>query len=277
MTTAPACQVSGYRTNSVVTSNWTTVQSGAPNLNMPISTGWIGTDTGTWKAAEVHYETTGSTQAWSYNGHPSYEGTFYATEDDGISSLEWAWADFKRGVQGHYGWESVYWTDSNNGCGDTDIWNSAATFKGCSASYNTVAGMHTSNYSNGDGVLMYPGTDVIGTVNYGFDGPMPSLRLERMLDGLNDQEYLTKAQAINPTTTNTKVVTMIPQSLWEHNCFTLSDCSYAYGGRTWSNDPNVWETARQQIAGIVVGAAPSSSAKSIQGNFTIPGFNGTLK
>ena len=269
MTTAPLCQVSGYRTNSFVTNNWTATQSGAPNLNMPATTEWIGASTTTWKAAEVNYETTGSTQAWAYNGGASYRGTM-VTEDDGLGPTVIMWSAFKRVVQGWFNWESTYWTDSNDSGRDNDLWGSALT-QGYDTSYDTVKGRTGYQYTNGEGVLLYPGTDVIGSTNYGFDGPMPSLRFERLTDALGDVEYLAKAKAINPTSVASTVQSIVPEVLWEHKCYDSNDCSYALGGRQWTNDPNTWETARQSVAAIITGASPSTNTSFFSGSGTISG------
>jgi hypothetical protein len=100
---------------------------------------------------------------------------------------------------------------------------------------------------------------VIGAVSYGFDGPMPSLRLERLTDALGDVEYLAKAKARQPTATAAIVNARVPEVLWEHHCYTLADCSYALGGRQWSNDPNLWEVSRQALVGIITGPQAKES------------------
>src|SRR4029077_21164974 len=122
---------------------------------MPASTGWIGAASTVWDSMASIYETAGTTQAWAYNGHPSYNGTSFATEDDGLSPVVIFWADFKKGVQGHFFWESTYYTDSNVTGRNNDLWNKAFTF-GAFTTTDTVKGTTGFQYSNGDGLLVYP-------------------------------------------------------------------------------------------------------------------------
>ena len=276
MSTAPACQVSGYKTRSVVTYDWPTVESNAPYLTMPIAGSFLGVSSATWQAAATHYETTGTTQAWAYNGGDPYSGSFM-TDDSGTALMLKIWAYMKKGVQGGFYWDGNYYNNYQGGLGDTDLFNNAMTFGGAATS-NSTLGLAGWNTSNGDGVLQYPGHNVLTSGDYGIDAPIASLRLKLLRRGIQDADYITMASAVNPAATAAIVNGIAVNVLWEHQCYDLGDCSYSFGGRNYSDDPNTYETARQSLASIITGATtPSSSVKSIQGNFTIPGFNGSLQ
>lgn len=55
MSTIPACQVAGYTVQSMVTANWTNVNTSATYLQLPMSTGWIGVSSTTWESVASSY------------------------------------------------------------------------------------------------------------------------------------------------------------------------------------------------------------------------------
>lgn len=75
-----------------------------------------------------------------------------------------AWTSRRYGLRGLYYWTVVYWPAG-------DPWVNPLTYK---------------NF-NGEGVLFYPGADA------GIDGPVASMRLKALRDGLEDYEYLVLA------------------------------------------------------------------------------------
>src|SRR5438876_3922734 len=91
---------------------------------------------------------------------------------------------------------------------------------------------------NGGGVLFYPGTDAkFPADSYGISGPIVSLRLKHWRRGIQDVDYLMLANAVNPKAFMdlNPVNRMVPQALWENQCFTLSECDYFKGPISWSN------------------------------------------
>lgn len=81
-----------------------------------------------------------------------------------------AWASRRYGLSGLLYWTVVYWIEG-------DTWTMPVTHKQQS----------TGKPFNGEGVLFYPGTDA------GIDGPVASMRLKALRDGLEDYEYLVLA------------------------------------------------------------------------------------
>jgi len=75
------------------------------------------------------------------------------------------WQQKKYNIQGLLYWSTTYWNDTK------DPWSDIATVKSIGPNIY------------GDGSLMYPGKEV------GFDGPVGSIRLEMIRDGLEDYEY----------------------------------------------------------------------------------------
>ena len=83
------------------------------------------------------------------------------------------WQQKRENVDGLLYWTAAYWDPSST----KDPWTDMATVKGIDPRLR------------GDGSLLYPGKQV------GVDGPVSSIRLEVIRDGLEDFDYLTLADA----------------------------------------------------------------------------------
>jgi hypothetical protein len=164
------------------------------------------------------------------------------TEDDGVAFRTWAWAQFKMGVDRWF-----YWYANVNSPIDM---LATATSWGDRTRFDSQRGMwgdHTP--SNGNGLLVYPGTDIGNTANsYGLPGPIASLRIKQWRRGIQDTDYLALAMQKNPTATKALIQTIFPKALWEN---TVQDVSWPISPITWSSDPDVWEACRLQLAQII--------------------------
>ena len=79
-----------------------------------------------------------------------------------------AWLNAHYGFTGLLYWETTYWSEAS------DVWRDAATY-------------HEGGYTyNGEGVLFYPGR----ASEVGFDGPVASMRLKWIREGVEDYEYI---------------------------------------------------------------------------------------
>ncbi|HNW07956.1 MAG: DUF4091 domain-containing protein [Verrucomicrobia bacterium] len=93
---------------------------------------------------------------------------------DGPSHRVLPWMGWKYRCQGLLYWNTTWWDEGKNGT--EDPWTDMATVKG----------INKNMY--GDGSLLYPGKKV------GVDGPVSSIRLELLREGLQDYEYLVKLE-----------------------------------------------------------------------------------
>jgi len=185
-----------------------------------------------------------------YNGSRPATGST-ATEDDGVALRERAWAQYKLKVNRWFFWETTYYNDYQGGTGEINVFQSAHTF-GSVGAVDPVLGQTGWNYSNGDGVLFYPGTDLVyPSDSYGVDGPFASLRLKDWRRGLQDVDYLTLAAAVNPSAVQALVNAMVPKAAWEYGVDSPSDPTYVHTDISWSDDPQVWERARTQLAELI--------------------------
>jgi hypothetical protein len=186
---------------------------------------------------------------WMYNDGRPGVGTLN-TEDDGVAPRTLPWAQYKEGIDGWYYWQA-------NLSGTHNRFETAVTW-GTQSYYDPFLGMYGSNgTTNGNGVLVYPGTDVMNqSDSYGVDGPFASLRLKEWRRGIQDSDYLALASRINAGAVQNIMNTVIPKALWE-NPAPQGDPSWFVGGISWSADPDSWEAARAQLAQIISGSAPA--------------------
>ena len=285
MSTVTGCQNGSYKTWPWVTSSWPTVYTGAPHVGMPATTNWMGVASTTWATEANYYLTLTSTQGWAYNGYSPWTAMVFNHEEEGWGPREIAWGAFKEGAPRMgvaipwFLWEVTYFNDTNDSHVENDLWNQAVTFGYRTGGYNTVKGQTGYQYNNGDGVMMYPGTDLsFPANNYNEDGPFASWRLKMFRRGVQDADYMAQAYAINPVATMAIVNGIAQKVLWEKQCYTLGDCSYTYGERGFTQEAGAYETAREQLAQIIDGTTPTygRATKSYRGKVSLRG-RGILK
>ena len=188
---------------------------------------------------------------YAYSGQRPGSGSA-AIEDDGTAMRELPWGQYKKQIDRWFIWESTYYDDYQNGRGNINLFTTADTFGPDSIvdpSYGLIYG------SNGNGVMFYPGTDQLYPANsYGLGGPIASLRLKYWRRGVQDVDYLTLANVIDPVAVAALVTKTVPKVLWEQQCVApKDDCSYTYSPISWSDKPDDWEAARAQLAHIIDG------------------------
>jgi hypothetical protein len=229
------------------------VLSQAPKLSIAASWATIG-PTAPWENALKKWKQTPGKRFFMYNGTRPATGSF-ATEDDGVALRVLAWTQYKKGIDRWFFWESTYYNNfhCNGDDSQTDVFRQAHTY-GCNERFDAVAGRTGYNYSNGDGVLFYPGTDrVFPASSYGIKGPIASLRLKHWRRGIQDVDYLTLAQSKNPTRVRAMVNAAVPKVVWEYGVDDPSDPTYVHADISWSTNPDLWESRRMELANIIDG------------------------
>jgi hypothetical protein len=66
--------------------------------------------------------------------------------------------------------------------------------------------------------------------------------------------------AVNPAAVQTIVTRIIPKTLLEYGCDS-GDPTWAFFGPSWSDDPDVWEEARAELADIIESGTSNGPAK----------------
>lgn len=195
-------------------------------------------------AAATSYRTGQKKKFWLYNDGRPGVGTL-DTEAEGTDPRTIPVAQYKMNVDRWFYWQSN--VDSNY-----DTFSTATSWgsRGYEDAQKGMWGDYTP--TNGNGLLVYPGTDLSHPANsYGMAGPIASIRLKNWRRGIQDADYLAMATAKNPIAVKAVLNGLMPKALWENK---VSDPSWPVDAAiSWSSDPNVWENARLQLAGIIEG------------------------
>ncbi len=242
---------SGQRMKSMATLPVPEALANTPALDIPTSWADIGI-TATWENAASTVINDSSKRFYMYNSNRPACGTF-ATEDDGVSLRVLAWTHYKKNVDRWFYWSGTYYNNYQGDMGETNVFTTAHTF-GSKDSVDAVFGETGWNYTNGDGVLFYPGTDkLFPSVSYNVDFPFASLRLKHWRRGIQDIDYLVMAAQVDSQRVQTLVNTMIPKVLWEYGVDDPNDPTYVTTDISWSVAPDDWEAAREALADIIEG------------------------
>lgn len=252
----------GKNMRSLSTVNAVYAKTYMPTLDIPVTTADIGAcPTSSWcdsqstlAAAADFYKNTPGRKFWGYNDGRPGTGTAM-TEDDGVSMRTLPWTQYKMGVDRWFYWYANVNTPSD--------WFQNATTWGSTSYFDPSLGQYGwDGTSNGNGLLVYPGTDVNHpSDSYGVNGPLASLRLKEWRRGIQDTDYLALARQIDPAETQAIVSQAMPKALWE-NPAPGGDPSYFIGPVSWSSNPDDWEAKRAQLTQMISSyctANPSSS------------------
>ncbi|MFL6417502.1 MAG: choice-of-anchor D domain-containing protein [Bryobacteraceae bacterium] len=246
---------------SLSTLNAVTARAYVPTLDIPVTAAGIGAcptsspcnSQATLASAADFYRNTQGRKFWGYNDGRPATGTAM-TEDDGVSMRTLPWTQYKMGIDRWFYWYANVNTPSN-WFQNSVTWGSVSYFDG------SLGQSGTDGTSNGNGLLVYPGTDVNHpSDSYGVNGPFASLRLKEWRRGIQDTDYLALANQIDPAATQAIVSQAMPKAWWE-NPAPGGDPSYFVGPISWSTNPDDWEAKRAQLGQMIgdyCSAHPSS-------------------
>jgi hypothetical protein len=253
----------GKNLRTLLTVSTKTVATYVPRVN--IAANWYEVaDTNPFQQAVDRHLANPRNAQYQYNGKRPASGSF-AVEDDGVSPRMLGWTQWKKGIARWFFWESTYYFDFQTKGQQVNVWTNPNTY-GSDSSFDPVAGRTGFNYSNGDGVLFYPGTDkVFPEVSLGVNGPISSLRLKYWRRGIQDADYIALAYAADPARTREIVNRMVPKVLWEVGVETPDDPTWKRTDISWSIDPDAWEAARDQLADVIEAAPkPQKPAANVR-------------
>ena len=134
-------------------------------------------------------------QHWFYNGGRPH-GPALVIDAPLTDPRVIGWMAFKAAVPVYFYWHAVHWRHNHQkkmGERNQNVWADPVTFD----SRRPGGG---GDLGNGEGVLLYPGTEVLHPEqDRGIRGPIASLRLFNLRRGLQDHMYLTLAQKAGHT------------------------------------------------------------------------------
>jgi hypothetical protein len=132
-------------------------------------------------------------RVWFYNGgRPN--GPALTIDAPPTDARVVGWAAFKHRLDGYFFWHGVHWRHNSQKQGERvqDVWANPITFDNRGQPNKADFG-----YVNGDGVLMYPGEDVLHPAeDRGIAGPVSTMQLANLRRGLQDYEYLVIARQL---------------------------------------------------------------------------------
>lgn len=144
---------------------------------------------GGFDPAKAEQERAKGHQYWFYNGHRPDTGAM-TIDTPATDARVNAWAAYKHGVEVYFYWHSDHWKHNHQKEGDKiqNVWENPITFD------NRKSGGGGS-FINGDGVLMYPGEEVLHPEqDRGIVGPISTIQLANLRRGLQDALYLAMAR-----------------------------------------------------------------------------------
>lgn len=172
---------------------------------------------------------------WAYNGKRPFGGAM-VTDAPATDLRANAWIAARYGLPRWFYWEATSWTPEGGGKvgGPTDPFVVADSFHN-----------KDGDHSNGDGILVYPGTQVGGMTTFGDDDVYPSVRLKNLRRGIQDVGYILLARDRDPAATEAVVARMIPTALSKAN---------AKGPASWPDQARPWLDARRDLLALVLRA-----------------------
>ncbi|RPI61927.1 MAG: DUF4091 domain-containing protein, partial [Planctomycetaceae bacterium] len=193
-----------------------------------------------------------NTRLQYYNGMRPQTGSF-ATEDDGTALRALAWIQYKFRIDHWFYWNVNFWTDDQFGGGDTNVFRNATT-TGYGGTKDPLYGyINGTTANNGDGVLIYPGTDrIYPAESYNVNGPIGGVRLKAWRRGIQDGDYLALAAQVDAGVVDQLVQETVQKALFEVEYNNPNEPTWgAKGPLGWSNNPDLWEAARAELADII--------------------------
>jgi hypothetical protein len=179
-------------------------------------------------------------QYWFYNGKRPASGAIII-DAPATDPRVTAWAAFKDSVEVFFYWHGDHWQHNRqkvNGDRLQNVWADPITFD------NRVQPTDD-GVINGDGVLFYPGQEVIHPAeDRGIAGPVSTIQLANLRRGLQDHQYLTLARKRGLTTeVNQALTTIVPK--------VFSDAS---GAVAFPEHGDAYEQVRHAL-GLAIAAA----------------------
>jgi hypothetical protein len=167
-------------------------------------------------------------------------------DHDAINLRMWLWMSYAYDLNGILVWSTNYWTSRSASPAGylQNPWTEPASYV---QGYGWPLGKQT-NWGNGDGRFWYPPNRKPNTDKKSYiEGPIPSIRLEFLRQGIEDYEYLLTLENL------LRVEKEIPQVLRKKGNSLLSiPEEILVDGKTYTKNPALLYKHRQKIAETIV-------------------------
>jgi hypothetical protein len=180
-------------------------------------------------------------RVWFYNGGRP-QGPSPVIDAPATEARAVAWAAFKHNADTYFYWHGVHWRHNSQKQGERvqNVWANPVTFDNIGqpnkADFGTI---------NGDGVLLYPGQDVLHSEeDRGIDGPVATVQLANLRRGVQDHLYLTMARQLGLETAVRKALDAVVPRVF-------SDAGKTVG---FAETGETFEAARRELADAIAAA-----------------------
>ena len=193
-------------------------------------------DTAEWQRAKGR-------RYWFYNGHRPNAGAL-VIESPATDPRANPWIAFKHGVDLYFFWHANHWEHNSQKPGEKfqNVWKSPVTFNNVGQPGKPLSGQ---GVVNGDGVLVYPGKELLHPEqDRGIAGPISTIQLANLRRGAQDHLYLTMARDLG-------LEAVVEQALSSLVPAVLSD---AGGAVAFSEHGDDYEVARRALAEAIAAA-----------------------
>jgi hypothetical protein len=180
-------------------------------------------------------------RVWFYNGGRP-QGPSPVIDAPATEARAVAWAAFKHQADTYFYWHGVHWRHNTQKQGERvqNVWANPITFDNRGQPNKEDFGT-----INGDGVLLYPGEDVLHPdEDRGIDGPVATVQLANLRRGLQDHLYLTMARQLGLEPAVRKALDAVVPRVF-------SDAGKTVG---FAETGEAYEAARRELAEAIVAA-----------------------
>lgn len=180
---------------------------------------------------------------WYYNGSRPETGAL-VIDSPATDARVNLWAAFKERVDVYFYWHANHWRHNEQKVGERkqDVWRDPITFDNRGQPGKPIP---YQGFINGDGVVLYPGQDVLHPdEDRGIAGPIATIQLANLRRGLQDHQYLTMARAFGlDAEVDAALAAVVPMVFSE----AVSDVGFAEQG-------DAYEAVRYALAQAIAAA-----------------------
>jgi hypothetical protein len=205
---------------------------------------------GGYDIARALQERSKSRDYWIYNGgRPA--GPAIVIDSPATDPRATIWACFKHAIRVYFYWHAVHWRHNSQMKPGADrnqnVWANPITYD------------NGQDYANGDGVLIYPGEEMLHPEeDRGIAGPCSTLQMANFRRGLQDHQYLTIARKLGlDSEVDEALSTVVPRMFSEAG----TNVGFAETG-------NVFEETRQQLARAIATAIEHTATSGFRSHAT---------
>ena len=165
-----------------------------------------------------------------------------------------AWAAFKHGLELYFYWHATHWQHNTQTVGERNqnVWANPVTFDNRGQSSKPLVDQ---GFLNGDGVLFYPGEEVLhAEEDRGIAGPIGTIQLANLRRGAQDHLYLSMARQLGlHSLVQATLQSIVPR--------VFSDASESVG---FAQSGEEFERARRRLGDAIERATRRNATRPIQ-------------